>query len=144
LEESLKRTPPGLTAWARILIALAGLYQLRVKIPATKVDLVLGDEGLSLAEYGIPGRVLHTPGHSPGSVSVLLETGEAFVGDLAISALPMRLGPGLPILADDMQQVRESWRLLLDQGAKTVYVAHGTPFSAEIMRDALLPADDGR
>jgi glyoxylase-like metal-dependent hydrolase (beta-lactamase superfamily II) len=51
-----------------------------IRIPATDVDVVLGDEEVSLAEYGIPGKVVYTPGHSSGSVSVLLETGEAFVG----------------------------------------------------------------
>jgi glyoxylase-like metal-dependent hydrolase (beta-lactamase superfamily II) len=48
--------------------------QLLFRFPATQVDVVLGDEGFSLAEYGIPGRVIHTPGHTAGSVSVLLET----------------------------------------------------------------------
>ena len=107
-------------------------------IPATSVDIVLGDEEFSLTEYGIPGKIMYTPGHSKGSVSVLLETGEAFVGDLAISEFPMRLSPGLPILAEDLQTVRASWKLLLAAGAKTVYPAHGKPFSADILRKALL------
>jgi hypothetical protein len=36
-----------------------------------------------------------------------------------------------------MEKVKESWRLLLEQGAKTVYPAHGKPFSADIMRAAV-------
>jgi glyoxylase-like metal-dependent hydrolase (beta-lactamase superfamily II) len=68
----------------------------------------------------------------------LLETGDAFVGDLAMNMLPLRLGPGLPILAEDMQKVRESWQLLLDAGAKTIYPAHGEPFSVDMIREALL------
>jgi len=109
-----------------------------VHIPATDVNIVLGDGDFPLTEYGIPGKVMYTPGHSIGSVSVLLETGDAFVGDLAMNKFPMRLSPGLPILAEDMQQVRESWKLLLDAGAKTVYPAHGKPFSSDIIRRALL------
>ena len=35
-------------------------------------------------------RVIHTPGHSMGSVSVLLETGDALVGDLAMTEFPLR------------------------------------------------------
>ena len=73
-----------------------------------------------------------------GSVSVLLETGDAFVGDLAMNGLPMRIGPGLPIFAEDLQKVKESWQLLLDRGAKTVYPAHGKPFSADAIRRILL------
>jgi glyoxylase-like metal-dependent hydrolase (beta-lactamase superfamily II) len=56
--------------------------------------------------------VIHTPGHSSGSVSVLLETGDVFVGDLAMNGLPLRLGPGLPIFAEDLQKVKESWKML--------------------------------
>ena len=70
-----------------------------VHIPATRVDVKIGNEGMSLYDYGIPGRVVYTPGHSSGSISVLLESGEAFVGDLAMNKLPLRATPGLPIFA---------------------------------------------
>jgi glyoxylase-like metal-dependent hydrolase (beta-lactamase superfamily II) len=72
-----------------------------------------------------------------GSVSVLLETGDAFVGDLAMSEFPLRFSPGLPILAEDMQKVRESWKLLLDQGVKMIYPSHGEPFPADVIRKAI-------
>jgi hydroxyacylglutathione hydrolase len=108
------------------------------RFPATQVDMVLGDEGLFLAEYGIPGKVIHTPGHTAGSVSVLLETGDAFVGCMAHSGLPFRLSPGLPVFAEDLEQLRQSWQLLLSHGARTIYPAHGEPFSADVIRKALV------
>jgi len=37
-----------------------------------------------------------------------------------------------------MQQVKESWKVLLDKGAKTIYPAHGKSFSADVIRNALL------
>ena len=137
LENSLKPMPPGVTTWGHVFRGIMLMFVPLVRIPATKVDIVLGDEEYPLAEYGIPGKVIHTPGHSSGSVSVLLETGDAFVGDLAMNKFPLRLSAGLPIFAEDSQKLRESWELLLDQGAKTVYPAHGEPFSADIIRDAL-------
>jgi len=45
--------------------------------------------------------------------------------------------PGLPIFADDIQKVKDGWKLLLDKGAKMVYPAHGNPFSAKIMQKVL-------
>jgi hypothetical protein len=72
------------------------------------VDIVAGDEEISLVEYGIPGKVIHTPGYSLGSVSVLLENGEAFVGDLAMNMVPLRLKPGLPIFGDSLSIVKNS------------------------------------
>ena len=70
-------------------------------------------------------------------MSVLLDTGEAFVGDLAMNKFPLRFSPGLPIFAEDQAAVVESWRSLLDQGATTVYPAHGKPFPAEVIRKAI-------
>ena len=67
------------------------LYMPLVRIAGTPVDVVLEDEEFSMEPYGIQGRVLHTPGHSPGSMTLLLDSGEAFVGDLAMNGLPMRL-----------------------------------------------------
>ena len=141
LEKSLKLNPPGVTAWGRIFSKAVDVLLLPwVRIPPAEVDLVLGDGELSLAEYGIPGTVIYSPGHSSGSVSVLLETGEAFVGDLAMNAFPLRLSPGLPIFAEDTEKLRESWQMLLSRGAKMVYPAHGDPFPVEVIREALSSA----
>jgi glyoxylase-like metal-dependent hydrolase (beta-lactamase superfamily II) len=137
LEQSITPLPPGVTLWGRVFISLHKKFMPLISIPPAKVDVALGDEGLSLSDYGIPGRVLHTPGHSSGSVSVLLDTGEAFVGDLAMNRFPLRFSPGLPIFSEDQAAVVESWRSLLDQGATTVYPAHGKPFPAEVIRKAI-------
>jgi hypothetical protein len=56
---------------------------------------------------------------------------------MAHNNLPFRLSPGLPIFAEDLPKVRESWRSLLKEGAETIYPAHGEPFSAEVIRKAL-------
>ena len=37
---------------------------------------------LLLAQIGIPGEILSTPGHSDDSVSLLLDNGSVFTGDL--------------------------------------------------------------
>lgn len=137
LEKSLKPIPPGVTVWGRVLGRILAMSLPWIDIPAAEVDIVLEDREFPLSGYGIPGRILPTPGHSRGSVSVLLETGDAFVGDLAMNAFPLCLRPGLPIFAEDIQKVRESWKRLLDEGAKTVYPAHGNPFPADVIRKAL-------
>jgi len=94
---------------------------------------VLEDEELSLESYGIRGKVLHTPGHSLGSMSLLLNTGDAFVGDLAQIGLPVIKRPGMPLCAEDVGAVKESWRLLLRRGARWIYPSHGKPFKADVL-----------
>ncbi|MFP4533706.1 MAG: MBL fold metallo-hydrolase [Desulfobacterales bacterium] len=140
LEKPVKSLPPGVTLWGRIFIRIMSLFMPFVKIPPASADITLDDNDFSLDQFGVEGKIVSTPGHSPGSVSVLLDSGDAFVGgDLAMNAFPLRLTPGLPILAEDMEQVKKSWRLLLERGAKTVYPGHGKPFCADIIRDALYP-----
>lgn len=137
LEKSLKVLPPGVTLWGKIFGRIMAVFMPFVHIPATNVDVILEDEEFSLGAFGIAGMVFSTPGHSSGSVSVLLETGDVFVGDLAMNAFPLRLTPGLPIFAEDLQKVNESWELLLARGARKIFPAHGNPFSADIIRSCL-------
>lgn len=126
---------PGGNMGTKMLVrAVSWLYG---EIPSAEVGIVIGDDGLSLEEYGISGRIVYTPGHSMGSVSVLLDSGDAFVGDLAMNKLPFRFGPGLPTIAEDKESVKESWKKLLGFGATTVYPAKGKPFSAEVIKKAL-------
>ena len=141
LENSLTPLSPGITPWGKTFIALHKLFMPFIKIPKAKVDLVLGDEGLSLVDFGIPGRIVHTPGHSSGSVSVLLDTGEVFVGDLAMNKFPLRMSPGLPIFADDPVAVVSSWKKLIELGASTVYPAHGRAFPISVMERAISRVD---
>lgn len=50
------------------------------KIPPVTPAVILED-GFSLEAYGISGKIVPLPGHTVGSVGVLLDTGELFVGD---------------------------------------------------------------
>jgi hydroxyacylglutathione hydrolase len=134
LEKGQVQFPPGVTGWGRFLMSILCLLKPMIRFPSSKVDIVLSDQETSLEEYGIPGRVIPTPGHSAGSVTVLLDSGEAFVGDMAMNGLPMRLGPGLPIFAADLPKLKKSWKSLLDRGAKTIYLSHGKPTSADVIR----------
>jgi glyoxylase-like metal-dependent hydrolase (beta-lactamase superfamily II) len=129
--------PTAASTWGHVARYLLKPMTPIFSFKGSKVDVVIGDEGLSLEEYGIPGKIIHTPGHTPGSVSVLLETGEAFVGCMTHNNLPFRLRPGLPIFAEDLPKLRDSWRLLLDEGAKTIYPAHGNSFSVDKIRKVL-------
>ena len=138
LEQGLKPLPPGIGIWGKIMTILMKICTPFVKVAPTSVDIVLEDEEFSLESFGIHGKVLYTPGHTLGSISILLDTGDAFVGDLAMNGLPQRIGPGMPAFGEDVVALRESWRLILDKGAKQIYPGHGKPFNAEELEKALL------
>lgn len=139
VEKSQQVMPPGRTAWGNVLAGVISRTLMRLARggPAA-VDVPISDEGMSLAPWGIDGRVVHTPGHSPGSVSVLLSSGDALVGDLAMNMFPLRLGPGLPIFAEDPSRLRGSIEKLLSLGAKTIHPAHGPAFPASVLEKALV------
>jgi ribonuclease/clavin/mitogillin len=69
-----------------------------------------------LASIGLAGQLIHTPGHSDDSVSLLLDSGDVFTGDLTA-----------PWLATEETQdvVRDSWQRLKSAGARTVRPGHG-------------------
>lgn len=69
-----------------------------------------------LAKIGFDGEIVHTPGHSDDSVSLVLGTGEAFTGDLTY--------PGMAT-EESAELVARSWQRLRDHGAKMVYAGHG-------------------
>lgn len=137
LEKPFQRIPKGVGVWGGILSMMLHIIAPFIQFPAAKVDITLTDEGMSLTDFGIPGRVIHTPGHTAGSVSVLLNSGDAFIGCLAQNKFPLRLNPGLPVLADSIKKVKESWKRLLKLGVEMAYPGHGKPFSAEIIRKTL-------
>ena len=125
--------PAGVGAYGRAMSALAKTL-LHPNLPPVKVDRPFGDEGLSLTEYGIPGKVVYTPGHSMGTSSILLDSGDALVGDMAMNDWFLRLTPGLPILADDIRMLVESWKKILPMGIRTIYPAHGAEFPVTVMQ----------
>jgi glyoxylase-like metal-dependent hydrolase (beta-lactamase superfamily II) len=105
------------------------------KIPFTKFkpDILLNNDPYPLSEYGIDGEIIHTPGHTVGSVSVVLNSGEAIVGCMAHNGLPFRLKPGLPIYAQNIDAIKRNWRTLIDRGITYVYPGHGKAFPINVV-----------
>jgi glyoxylase-like metal-dependent hydrolase (beta-lactamase superfamily II) len=137
VEQGLKIVPPVFGPRGRLLRAIALTWTFFIRFHGTPVDVVLGDEDYSLEPYGISGKVVYTPGHSLGSMSLLLNTGEAFVGDLAMTGHPRRPEPGVPIYTEAREAVKVSWSKLLDKGAEWIYPSHGAPFRAETLAEML-------
>jgi len=121
---------PGRSRWGRTYERIARLVMPRLRVGDVGPVLTLQD-GQLLHGFGLPGRVIHTPGHSDGCLTVLLDDGTALTGDLIQGKrLPTRV-PELPSMALDAERAHASWRQVLDTGAGRFLPAHGRPFSAE-------------
>jgi ribonuclease/clavin/mitogillin len=73
-----------------------------------------------LAELGIAGEVVHTPGHSDDSVSLVLDSGECFTGDLTMERM---------VGVEDPAVVAASWAKLRALGARQVHAGHGRTYA---------------
>jgi glyoxylase-like metal-dependent hydrolase (beta-lactamase superfamily II) len=80
------------------------------------VTITCAESRSLLEQVGIPGEIIHTPGHSDDSVSLLLDDGSVFTGDLTHPAF---------IGVEDPTIVNASWQLLRERGATRVYPGHG-------------------
>ncbi|QAA76761.1 MAG: beta-lactamase-like [Candidatus Bipolaricaulis sibiricus] len=73
-----------------------------------------------LDRIGIHGEILPTPGHTEHCVSLLLDDGSAFTGDLP----PESYAASNPVAL-------QTWRRLRERGVRRVYPAHGPPWTLQ-------------
>jgi len=120
--------PGGTSAFTRGLIKAVGFLASLIKNKPCSYDILV-ESFLDLKEIaGINAFVLHTPGHSPGSVSVIIDNEIALVGDSMIGSWGV-----FPPFADDVQELLESWRKLLDTNCMLFIPSHGTENSRELV-----------
>ena len=90
----------------------------RFFIPVKDADLrivPLSQSREFLEELGLNGEIIHTPGHSEDSISLLLDDGSLFVGDLnPLYELELHAGT----------KIEKSWKRLLEADPVTIYYGH--------------------
>lgn len=79
--------------------------------------------------YGVEGRIIHTPGHTDCSISVILNSSEAIVGDMLVPS-PITGEVCVAYLATDEKSLFNSLHTVLGL-AHTFYGGHGGPFTKQ-------------
>lgn len=83
----------------------------------------------------LPGlEVISTPGHSSGSLSLLVDREIAIVGDAMIHVFRNNV---YPPFADDVCDLERSWEKLLSTGCSTFLPGHGKPVSRKLLENSL-------
>ena len=126
LRKGFTRLPSG-TRWkAKLLVGLGRTFARQMgKYPGAKPDLLV-QETTMLDQYGFPGRVIHTPGHTHGSMIVLMEGGELIAGDTLFG---IENKQHFPPFAEDLPALVNSWQQIKALPIKTIYPAHGHSFT---------------
>jgi hydroxyacylglutathione hydrolase len=91
-------------------------------------------ERFGLEEYGTDGYILPTPGHTAGSISVIILNRYAIVGDTLFNVFRKSL---FPPFADDQEELLRSWEKLYHTGCRSFYPGHGNPFEIDKFRQSL-------
>lgn len=120
--------PRGNTLWGKISMAIFKPFLKNIVVPGVIPDITIEEENFSLKPFGINGKIIHTPGHTMGSISVILDSGDAFVGCMVHNRLPFTIKPKFPIYANHPNLLDDSWLTILREGATTIYPGHGKPF----------------
>ncbi len=97
-----------------------------------KPDVAIESE-LDLAPWGVAGKVVALPAHTPGSVAVLLDNGDMFVGDLmrggSIGGMINPESPAHHYFQPDIVLARRLVCELVGRGGLRFHVGHGGPLS---------------
>lgn len=87
-------------------------------------NILLSDK-MDLKDFGIDGTVIYLPGHTNGSIGILLEDGSFIAGDIFINNKKPDVAPN----AVDFKKLYESIGSLKNYKIGTVYPGHGHPFA---------------
>lgn len=128
LQEGYTPIPKGTNPVTNAIAHLGRLlYPSLAAYEAVKPDILV-DEQLSLAPWGIDGYVLHTPGHTEGSQSLILNGQAIISGDCFFSVTPRSV---FTPYTNDVPLLLKSWDKLFNLNIDTIHCGHGPGFSRQ-------------
>jgi len=85
-------------------------------IDKTRMDIMrLPDSGTWLQSMGIDGQIIQTFSHGDQGIALVLDSGEAFIGDM-------------PVLEEYSELAQSDWKRIRMLKARSVYPAHAKQF----------------
>lgn len=128
LHEGFTKIPGGTNRLFKFISWMGSKKWIERKVgryPAVEPDLVF-QEKLSLKPFGFDAEVIHTPGHTIGSSSVLFDD-KAIVGDAMFNLR----GNLYPVFADDEPATCQSWLKFSKFDVEWFYPGHGKRISKD-------------
>jgi hydroxyacylglutathione hydrolase len=99
-----------------------------------EIDILIDDK-LDLHPYGIDGKAIATPGHTPGSVSIFLGNGKVIAGDLLGGGRLLGFfQPGRPryhFWYSDLDAAKKSIAQIMSTNPVKIFVGHGGPLEGQ-------------
>jgi glyoxylase-like metal-dependent hydrolase (beta-lactamase superfamily II) len=113
----------GTNALTRLVVAGLGKhFARRARYEPCRANFQV-DPSFDLREFGFKAYAQHTPGHTAGSLSVIVDDEIALVGDAMFGIFPWSV---FPPYAEDAGLLVEGWGRLLATHCRLFLPAHGT------------------
>jgi hydroxyacylglutathione hydrolase len=123
--------PEGTTFVSRIIInSFTKKVYSRLRYEQCEID-ILADSFLDLRDFGFNAFIMHTPGHSVGSMSIIVDNEVALVGDAMFGIFKWSV---FPPFADNIDQMITSWGKLLETGCSVFIPSHGSANSRTLVQ----------
>jgi hydroxyacylglutathione hydrolase len=124
------------TSFGHFLNLMTGILEITggADIEGVNPDTLV-DDVFDLSEYGISGKVIHTPGHSQGSISIILDNGETLIGDMVRDVGDVEIGPGM--FYEDKETLIASLEEVALFESRTIYLSHGNTIDNTGLNNAI-------
>lgn len=86
-----------------------------------------------LGKLAIKGEIISTKGHTEDGIALILDSGEAFIGDIIDEDMALEM--------NDIKSI-EDWKNLRSLGAKKIFPSHSNPYEINHNRNEMNNASD--
>jgi hydroxyacylglutathione hydrolase len=122
--------PSGTNPLSKLIVRLfAKQFKSVARYQPCSCDITV-DEIHDLSDYGFNAYLMHTPGHTQGSISLIIDNEIALVGDTMFGAFPWTVFP--PFASDQILMVN-SWERLLNTKCKVFIPSHGSENNRDLV-----------
>jgi len=123
--------PNGTNAVTKLIIRLFGKQFLsKVSYEPCKYDYLV-DTTFDLRDFGFNAYIMHTPGHTIGSMSIIIDDNIGIVGDAMFGVFKWSV---FPPYANNIIQLIESWGKLLTTNCQVFIPSHGSANSRSLVQ----------
>lgn len=97
--------------------------------------IIVDESNKNYLESILGGKIIETVGHSKDSISLLLDSGYLFFGDVAMNGFPSN--QNVSVWAEDESLYWQSWQKIISLQPTLIFPGHGKPFDVKCLEGNL-------